>query len=153
MIATVLILLLFSTIAASQKASPEPFSVANDSVNNAFSSIYNAEQNGGNVSSLVERLNVAILLIQRANAENATDPSAAAADVSNATSIAQMVALTSTSVSRSGSTGRELRLYESLATIVVTLVVATLAYFKGDRVYRRLWLYVYRNHLVKKTDE
>jgi hypothetical protein len=64
-----------------------------------------------------------------------------------------MVALTSTSVSRSGSTGRELRLYESLATIVVTLVVATLAYFKGDRVYRRLWLYVYRNHLVKKTDE
>jgi predicted PurR-regulated permease PerM len=153
MIATVLILLLFSTIAASQKANAEPFSVANDSVNNAFSSIYNAEQNGGNVSSLVERLNVAILLIQRANAENAADPSAAAADLSNATSIAQMVALTSTSVSRSGSTGRELRLYESLATIVVTLVVATLAYFKGDRVYRRLWLYVYRNHLVKKTDE
>jgi predicted PurR-regulated permease PerM len=153
MIATVLILLLFSTIAASQKASPEPFSVANDSVNNAFSSIYNAEQNGGNVSSLVERLNVAILLIQRANAENATDPSAAAADVSNATSIAQMVALTSTSVSRSGSTAREVQLYESLVTIVVTVVVATLAYFKGDRVYRRLWLYVYKNHLVKKTDE
>jgi predicted PurR-regulated permease PerM len=153
MIATVLILLPFSTIAASQKASPEPFSVANDSVNNAFSSIYNAEQNGGNVSSLVERLNVAILLIQRANAENATDPSAAAADVSNATSIAQMVALTSTSVSRSGSTAREVQLYESLVTIVVTVVVATLAYFKGDRVYRRLWLYVYKNHLVKKTDE
>jgi hypothetical protein len=153
MIATALIFLLFSTITASQKANPKPFSVANDSVNNAFSSIYNAEQNGGNVSSLVERLNVAILLIQRANALNATDPSAAAADLSNATSMAQMVALTSASVSRSGSTAREVRLYESLGTIVVTLVVATLAYFKGNRVYRRLWLYVYKNHLVKKTDE
>jgi hypothetical protein len=105
------------------------------------------------VSSLVERLNVAILLIQKADAENATASGTAAADLSNATFIAQMVALASVSVSSSGSMGRQLRLYESLGTIVATLIVATLAYFKGDRVYRRLWLYVYKNQLVKKTDE
>jgi hypothetical protein len=139
--------------ASSQEANLGPFSVANDSVKNAFSSIYYAQQNGGDVSSLIERLNVAILLIQKADAENMTDQSAAAADLSNATSIAEMVALTSISVSSSGSMARQLRLYESLGTIAATLIVATLAYFKGDRVYRRLWLYVYKNHLVKKTDE
>ena len=150
----VLILLLFSAIAASsQEANPGPFSVANDSVNNAFSSIYYAEQNGGDVSSLVERLNVAILMIQKADAETATDPSAAAANLSNATTIIQMVSLTSASVSSSGSMARQLRLYESLGTIIATLTIATLAYFKGDRVYRRLWLFVYKNHLVERTDE
>lgn len=149
-----LILLLFSTIStSSREVHPALFSVADDLVNNAFSSIHYAEQNGGDVSSLVERLNAAILLIQKAGAENATAPSAAATDLSNATSIAQMVALTSASVSSNGSMGRQLRLYESLGTIATTLIVATLAYFRGDRVYRRLWLYVYKNHLVKKTDE
>ena len=149
-----LILLLFSTIAtSSREVNPGPFSVGNDSVNNAFSSIHYAAQNGGDVSSLVERLNAAILLIQKAGAENATDPSAAAADLSKATSIAQMVSLTSASVSSSGSMAREFRLYESLGTIVATLGAATLVYLRGDRVYRRLWLFVYKDHLVKKTDE
>ena len=150
----ILILLLFSTIAgSSREASPGPFSVADDSVKNAFSSIYYAEQNGGEVSFLVERLNLAILLIQKANSENVTDPSAAAADLSNATSIAQRVALNTASVSSSGSVARQLRLYESLGIITATLIAATLAYFKGDRVYRRLWLFVYRRHLVERTDE
>lgn len=145
--------MLSTTLARSQAATGTPFSVANDSVNEAFSSVYSAGQNGGDVSSLVEKLNVAILLIQKAGAENATDPSAAATDLSNATSIAQGVSLTSASVSSSGSMARQLHLYESFGTIFATLIVATLAYFKGDRAYRRLWLYVYKNHLVKKTDE
>jgi hypothetical protein len=64
-----------------------------------------------------------------------------------------MVSLDSASVSSSGSTARQLLLYESLGTIVGTLTLAALAYLKGDRVYRRLWLFVYKNHLVKKNDE
>ena len=122
-------------------------------MNSAFSSVYYAEQNGGDVSTLVERLNTAAFLIQRAKAENATNPSAAATDLSNATTIAQMVSVDSASVSSSGSTARQLRLYESLGTIVGTLALAALAYLKGDRVYRRLWLFVYKDHMVKRTDE
>lgn len=122
-------------------------------MNNAFSSVYYAEQSGGDVSTLVERLNTAAFLIQRAKAENATNPSAAATDLSNAIAIAQMVSLDSASVSSSGSTARQLRLYESLGTIVGTLTLAVLVYLKGDRVYRRLWLFVYKDHLVKRTDE
>ena len=48
---------------------------------------------------------------------------------------------------------RQLRLYESLGTVAATLGIAALAYLMGDRVYRRLWLRVYRNHVVKKSDE
>jgi len=122
-------------------------------VNTAFSSVYLAEQSGGDVSALVEKLNIAVSLIQKAVAENATDPNAATADLSNATAIAQMVSLNSTSVSTSGSMARQLRLYESLGTVGAMLGIAALAYLRGDRVYRRLWLYVFRNHVVKKNDE
>ncbi len=105
------------------------------------------------MSALVEKLNIAVSLIQRAMAENATDPDAATADLSNATTIAQTVSLNSTSVSANGSMVHQLRLAESLGTVFATLAIAALAYLRGDRVYRRLWLYVYRNHVVKKSDE
>jgi hypothetical protein len=154
MIATALILsMLSTTLVRPQEVIAGPVSVANNSVNDAFSSIYYAEQNGGDVSLLVGRLNVAILLIQKANAENATNPTTATSDISNATTIAQMVSLASASVSQSGSMARQLRLYESLGTIVATLGAATMIYLKVDRVYRRLWFFVYRNHVVKKRNE
>jgi hypothetical protein len=64
-----------------------------------------------------------------------------------------MVSLNSASVSANGSMARHLRLYESLGTVIATLGIGALAYLRGDRVYRRLWLYVHRNHVVKKSDE
>lgn len=153
-IAIILIMIVISTNPIrSQGATGEPFSTANSSVNRAFSLVYYAEQSGGDPSVLVEKLNIAIFLIQKASAENATNPNGATADLSNATTISQMVSLNSVSVSSNGSMARQLRLYESLGTVVATLGVAALTYLKGDRVYRRLWLYVYRNHVVKKLDE
>ena len=137
----------------SHEADGGQLATANNSVNSAFSSVYNAEQNGGDVTTLVEKLNTAVSLIQKATAENATDPNSATADLSNATTIAQMVSLNSTSVSTSGSIARQLRLYEALGTVTATLGIAALTYLRGDRVYRRLWLYLYRNHVVKKSDE
>jgi len=137
----------------SHEAAGGQLATANNSVNTAFSSIYRAEQNGGDISALVEKLNTAIFLIEKTEAENATDPNAAIADLSNATTTAQMVSLNSTSVSTNGSSARQIRLYESLGAVAATLGMAALTYLQGDRVYRRLWLYVYRNHVVKKNDE
>jgi len=142
-----------TTSIRSHEAAGGQLATANNSVNDAFSSVYYAEQNGGEVTTLVEKLNIAVSLIQKAVAENATDPNAAIADFSNATAIAQAVSLNSASVSTSGSMARQLRLYESLGTVIATLGIATLAYLRGDRVYRWLWLRVYRNHVVKKSDE
>jgi hypothetical protein len=134
-------------------ASAESFSSANNSVNAAFALVYNAQQNGGDVSALVAGINSAIDLIQNAKTENATNPNAAAADLANATSIAELVATNSILASSSGLAARRLLLYESFGMIVATFGVATLTYLRGDRVYRKLWLYVYRNHVVKKSDE
>lgn len=148
-----LIVVVMSTLAATpREVSADPFGTASQSVNNAFSSVYSAEQNGGDVSGLVEKLNTAIFLIQRANAENATDPSAAATDLSNATTIANEVSISAASVSNSGSNSRQTSLYESFGTIVATLAIGVLVYVRGDRVYRRLWFRVYRNYLVRKKD-
>jgi len=137
----------------SQEVTEGAFSTLNNPVNSAFPSVYYAQQNGGDVSALVEKLNLAIFLIQRSDAENATNPNAATVDFSNATSLVIEVSLASASVSNSGSSARQLRLYESVGAIAATLGLATLTYVIGDRVYRRLWLFVYKNHLVKKTDE
>ncbi len=150
---TLIVLVISTTTISSHEATGGQLAIANNSVNSAFSSVYYAEQNGGDVSALVEKLNIAVSLIQRAMAENATDPDAATADLSNATTIAQTVSLNSTSVSANGSMARQLRLAQSLDTVITTLAIAALAYLRGDRVYRRLWLYVYRNHVVKKSDE
>ena len=150
---TLLVLVISTTPIGSHEATGGQLETANNAVNSAFSAIYYAEQDGGDASALVEKLNTAILLIQRAVAENATDPNAATADLSNATTIAQRVSQNSSSVSTSGLMARQLSLYESLGTVAAALGLAALAYLRGDRVYRRLWLYVYRNHVVKKSDE
>ncbi len=150
---TLIVLVISATPISSHEATGGQLATADNSVNRAFSAVYYAEQNGGDVSALVEKLNVAMSLIQKAVAENATDPSAATTDLSNATTIAQTVSLNSTFVSASGSMARQLRLAQSLDTVITTLAIAALAYLRGDRVYRRLWLYVYRNHVVKKSNE
>ena len=150
---TLIVLVISTNPIRSHEADGGQLATANNSVNSAFSSVYNAEQNGGDVTTLVEKLNTAVALIQKATAENATDPNSATTDLSNATTIAQMVSLNSTLVSTSGSMARQLRLYGALSTVVATLGVAVLVYLRGDRAYRRLWLYVYRNHVVKKNDE
>ena len=150
---TLIVLVISTNPIRSHEADGGQLATADNSVNNAFSSVYYAEQNGGDVTALVEKLNTALSLIQKATAENATDPNSATADLSNATTIAQMVSLNSTLVSSSGSMARQLRLYGALGTVAAALGIAALAYLKGDRVYRRLWLYVYRNHVVKKNDE
>ncbi len=150
---TLIVLVISTTPIRSHEADGGQLATATNSVNNAFSSVYYAEQNGGDVTTLVEKLNTAVSLIQKATAENATDPNSATADLSNATTIAQMVSLNSTLVSTSGSMARQLRLYGALGTVAATLGIATLVYLRGDRVYRRLWRYFYRNHVVKKSDE
>ncbi len=63
---TLIVLVISTTPISSHEATGGQLATANSSVNSAFSAIYYAEQNGGDVSALVEKLNTAILLIQKA---------------------------------------------------------------------------------------
>jgi hypothetical protein len=155
MLALLVILLLetpFGTPSRSQQTVALDLSTTNDSINKAFFSVHQAELNGADVSQLVEKLNVAIILFQKAQAENATYPSGAITDLENATSIAHEVGQEAAAISNYPPAG-QLRWYESVYIVLATLAVSALVYLNGDRVYRRLWLLVYRRHLVRKRNE
>ena len=152
LVSAFLLLIIFSTPAPSQ-GTEVTVSSTNASINNAFASVYQAERNGGNVSALVQQLNAAILLVQKAEGENLTSPSLATADLERASHIAEQVSQRSVSVSAAGSESRLSQWYESIVIIIVSVLGSTLAYTQWDSIYRRLWLLVYRKHVVIPNDE
>lgn len=147
----ILVALSSSTVHASA-ASPSDFSNTNSAINSAFATTFSAEKSGGNVSSLIAQLNTALALVQKAESENATNPTQARLDLSNATSIANLVSSESYSVAQEGQSSVNFRNAESISGAVVIVILAALAYLYGGMVYRRSWLYIYRNYVVKPTN-
>ena len=127
-------------------------SSANGEIHSAFTSAHSAEKSGGNVSSLVAQLNDAIQLVQKAQAENATSPALAAADLQNATSTAQAVIADSPSVAHTGSAARQTTELTSLSAASVIVLLAALTYIFGGRVYRRAWLRLHRDYVVRPAN-
>jgi len=127
-------------------------SSANSEIQSAFVSAYTAEKSGGNVSSLIAELNYAIQLVQKAEAENATSPSQAAADLQNATLTAQRVTAESASVAQMGTAARQMTELTSVSAASAVVVVAALTYIFGGRIYGRAWLRIYRNYVVRPAN-
>ena len=147
-----LFLILFSCLSQySTAATADNFASANASVASAFQSMYSAEKSGGNVTSLTAQLNEAVALIQKAQAENSTNPLLATADLQNATSIANLVASESIAVGQSGASSLRLRDSESIASAIVIVVAAILVYIYGGRIFRRVWFLLYKSYLVRPT--
>ena len=149
--ASLLLLILSSPLVSrTQAASQSDFGGAQSVVQSAFSAVQNADRLGGNVTALVAQLNGALSLIQKASAENATNPAQAAKDLANATSVAQKVASAAGPVGQQGSAARQLQFYLSVGSAAVIVAVASLIYIFGDRIYRRLWLRAYGSYEVRK---
>jgi len=130
-------------------ATNEEFNTATNAVGLAFVAVHNAGQNGGNVSELVTELNTALNLLQKAQAENATNPTQAATDLQNATSMAEGVSAASASVAQAGNAARRVTMATSIGGASAIVIAAVLIYIFGDRIFRRLWLFVYRNFVVR----
>lgn len=124
-------------------------SSANDAIRAAFASVYGAERSGGNVSSLDAKLNDAIRLVQQAEEVNATNPAQAAADLQNATAVAQSVLAESASTEQAGSSARQAAEATSLGAASAIVVVAALIYLIGGRIYRKAWLRLFRDYVVR----
>ncbi len=133
-------------------ASASEFSSTNSSINKAFLAVQSAEKSGGNVTGLVKNLNVAVDLIQKAQAENATNPSQATSDLQEANALASEVLSNSSSVASAGISHSRNVFTESVTAAIGILIVSSLVYIYGDRVYRQLWLQVFRNHLVRREE-
>jgi hypothetical protein len=124
-------------------------STANNEIQSAFAAAYGAERSGGNVSSLDAELNGAIQMVQTAEAENMTDPAQAAADLQNATTVAQRVTADSPSVAQAGSAARQTTEVSSVSAAFAIVVVASLTYVFGARLYRKAWLRLHREYVVR----
>jgi hypothetical protein len=127
------------------------FSSANNAITSAFVATHNAEEKGGNVSSLIVALNEALDLVERAQSENSTNPIQASVDLQNATQFAEKVSNESIGIAESGSAARSARSTESVGVSVVIILAAVLIYIFGGRIYRRAWIYLYKDYVARPS--
>lgn len=148
-VAVVISLLMVGTpgvLAASQAS----FNGASSAVQNAFVAVQTAGKDGGNVTSLVAQLNGALALVQKASAENGSNPAQASTDLQSAMSIAERVQLSAATVAQQGISAGRVQFELSIGSAVVIVGIAVALYFYGDRIYRRMWLRIYGDHVVRK---
>ena len=150
-VALVLILLVLLPLNNhSSAANPAEFQSANTAINTAFSATYNAGQSGGDVAPLVAELNSAIALMQKAQSENASNPSQASTDLQNAVQIAQQVSSEAPALGQSGTAARQTLVSESIGGILAIAILGIVVYVYGGRVYRMIWFVVYRDRVVRR---
>ena len=147
LLALIILLIAKGSIYASGAAASD-FSSANSAINSAYTATLAAQQKGGNVSQLVSQLNSAISLLQKASRENSTNPSGALSDLQNATRIAGGVITQAPSIAAVGSASIQSRDVLSISSAVAIGIIALLLYIFGERIYRRLWYYLYKEYLV-----
>src|SRR5487761_520560 len=133
-------------------ASSSDFASANSAINSAFIATHNAEQSGGNVTGLIAKLEISLGLVQKAQVENVTNPSPALADLQNATQIANQVSAQAPAIMQAGSSARQTLYGESIGSAVAILVLASLVYIYGGRIYHLIWFYLYRNQNVRSSE-
>jgi len=142
---------LFLSILPASTVSAQSSSSVKAQISQAYSSVLSAEREGGNVSSLVAALNIAISLTQQADSINSTNPSEAQAFYAQASSLASEVLHDSPSVAAAGraSVGAT-----QLALVVETVALVGLAiviYRFAPRLFWTLWLRAHRTWRVKKA--
>jgi len=133
----------------SSAASQSDFLTASNAITSAFVATHNAEEKGGNISSLVTRLNSAVGLVQKAQSENSSNPVQASADLQNATLLAEQVSSDSIGIAQSGASSKSTQVDESIGASAAIIAVAILIYIFGGRIYRRAWLYLYKDYIVR----
>jgi len=150
LLSLVVVSLLAIASPAALAADGTSFNGTSSALQSAFVAVQTAGNDGGNITSLVSQLNGALALVQKASAENSTNPAQASADLQSAMNIAQGVQASAAGVAQQGTSARQLQLEVSVVSAVVIVGIAVALYVYGDRIYRRLWLRVYGGHVVRK---
>ncbi|MDG6982725.1 MAG: hypothetical protein JRM74_04650 [Nitrososphaerota archaeon] len=117
----------------------------------AYAAVLGAEQDGGNVTGLVTKLNSAISLMQQANLVNSTDPARAQLLYSEASSLAQQVIQAAPAVASAGKAAVFAGQVDLAIETAVLAALALLAYVYTPRLFWRFWLRLHRDWRVKKA--
>jgi hypothetical protein len=128
------------------------FQNANSAISAAYVQIYNIQHNGGNASIFAARLNVAIGLYNKAELENASNPSQAALDLENATQIANSVQSQASPVAQKFEAQKEQQNFFSIGASVAVVVATILIYFFGGRIYDWIWMYQRKDYVVRSKN-
>lgn len=128
-----MLLSLTVTATHSGAASSSDFVSANSGINSAFVATHSAEQSGGNVTGLVAKLDISLSLVQKAETENATNPSQATTELQNATQIANQVSTLAPAIAQAGFQARQTLYVESIGGAVGILILGGLIYIYGAR--------------------
>lgn len=138
----------FSSSSSTTSVQQSDFQNTNSEILTAYSQIYNVEHNGGNATSLINELNVAITLYDKAQSENATNPTQAALDLENASSIASLVQNEGAVLAQKASAQKTLQYSVEIGESIVVIIAAVLAYVFGGRIYDWIWLYQRKDYSI-----
>ena len=147
----VLILLLLPLCPGTKAASQASFNEAVSAVQQAFIAVQSAGRDGGNITSQVVELNAALALIQKASSENSSNPAQASSDLKSALAMSQSALASAANLAGEGKSARQLQIEVSVISTVAIVGSAAAIYLFGNRVYRRIWLWAYKGHVVKKV--
>jgi hypothetical protein len=149
--AVLAVLVLALSVAAAPTARAQTSSQVRAQIGEAYVAVLQAEQSGGNVTSMVAQLNSALSLVQQADSINGTDPSQAQALYSQASSIAGQVIQSAPAVASAGAAATSTaETYLAVETVVLA-GLAVVAYLYTPRIFWSLWLRVHRGWRVKKA--
>ncbi|MDA4126920.1 MAG: hypothetical protein OK452_06935 [Thaumarchaeota archaeon] len=143
--------LLFLSMLPTSRASAQISSGVRAQIGQAYSAVLTAEQDGGNISSLVATLNTAISLVQQADSINDTNPSKAQALYAKAASLASQVVQASPSVAAAGRASVGAAQLALVAETVALIGIAVVTYRFGPRLFWTVWLRAHRTWKVRKS--
>lgn len=126
-------------------------SQVNAQIGQAYAAVLGAEKSGGNVTSLVAKLDSATSLLQQANLVNSTDPARARSLYSQASSLAGEVLRSAPAVAAAGEASVSATQLALGVESAVLTALALLAYLYTPRAYWTLWLRTHKDWKVRKS--
>lgn len=150
--AMMVLVVVMAAVPASTAISENDVSSVTNTIQSAFISTLQAERSGGNVTSLVAALNTAVQLVEKAQAENSTNPAQASSDLQEAQEFALYANAGSAEVSFVGSSLRQSIFVRSVVSAAAILVAAVLVYVYSGLVFRWLWVRLYRGYVVRPAN-
>ena len=147
--ATVILLVVAIALSSTLLTHPLRQGRVDDSVHEAFRAIVDAYNAGGNVTSLVSKLNDALDLISRADEVASEDPELAHSLISQANSTLTQILEEAPEVAEEGRRRVFIGRVVLTSSAVAAAVVGVSAYIYGPRLFWRLWVRLRRRHRVR----
>jgi hypothetical protein len=150
-LATFIVILSYTaSFQSASAASSNQFAAANNAIQNAYALVYHSEvQDHADVTNLINQLNNATQFVNKAYAENSTNPTQATNDLLSAENIALRVGNQTAAASSTGIRVHQLQTVESIGVAITVVATAGLIYAFSDSIYRKWWIRNYGTYIVR----